>query len=756
MITAHHPTPAGQTILDAERVLQQLAGAPFPAHSTAPKLAGPPPGKHVGGDTSGAQLFHAEARYRTLVEQLPAVTFMAALDGGTNELYVSPQIERLLGFTQKEWLDDPILWYRQLHPDDRVRWHNEFARTCATGSHFRSEYRFLARDGKVVWVHGEAQMVRDDAGRPLFLQGIAFDITERKRAEEQLLRMHEELELLVRERTAALAKANADLQVEIAERRRAEKEIRRVNADLALAHEQALQASEVKTAFLANMSHELRTPLNAVIGYSELLQDLAAQKGETDTLADLARINRAGKHLLTLINDILDISKIEAGKMQLSLESFDVAPMIQEIATTIQPLAKKNANALVVRVADAAGTMLADLTRVRQCLFNLLSNACKFTERGTITLEAARETEVGQDWMVFRVRDSGIGLTEAQTDRLFQPFAQADASTTSKYGGTGLGLAITRKIAQLMGGDVSVESVPGEGSLFTVRLPAVVVEGKEFTAKTAEKDNAVFSAVSAVSAVNASGVAPADGRPTVLVIDDDPVVGDLLTRFLTQEGFAVVCAASGEDGLRRAREVRPHAITLDIMMPQMDGWSTLTALRADPALASVPVILLTIIDDKSMGFALGATDYLLKPINTEHLARVLRNYEGLASPGSALIVEDDEDARAILRRQLQQHGWTVREAVDGRAGLVQVAEHLPDLILLDLMMPNLDGFGFIREFRRAHPERSIPIVVLTAKELSPEDWERLNGQVTRVLQKGAYRLEELLGEVRDLLRKGQR
>jgi PAS domain S-box-containing protein len=466
------PAEEGLTLDEAEDILRHLAGSGTRSAPVPHRLPAPVSPKDAGS-TSGPEQFHrAEARYRTLVEQLPAVTFMAALEEGENELYVSPQIESLLGFSQKEWLEDPILWFRQLHPDDRVRWHNEFAQTCALGKHFRAEYRFRARNGRVVWVHGEATVVRDEHGNPLYLQGIAFDITARKQAEETLRRTHDELERRVGERTAELAMANDVLQREIHERHRVEGELRRVNADLVVAHERALEASQVKSTFLANMSHELRTPLNAIIGYSELLQELATKNIPRDPLPGLEKINRAGKHLLTIINDILDLSKIEAGKMQLLPECFIISDLVRDMETTVQPLVAKNDNTLEIRHGDGLGTMFTDLTRVRQCLLNLLSNACKFTQKGTIRLGVARETVSDRDWVVFQIQDSGIGMSPDQVGRLFDAFSQADASTTRKYGGTGLGLAITRKLARMLGGDVFVESEPERGSTFTIRVPA--------------------------------------------------------------------------------------------------------------------------------------------------------------------------------------------------------------------------------------------------------------------------------------------
>jgi len=491
-------------------------------------------------------------------------------------------------------------------------------------------------------------------------------------------------------------------------------------------------ADRHKSEFLANMSHELRTPLNAIIGYSEMLQEDAADQGAEPLIDDLKKINAAGKHLLELINAVLDLSKIEAGKMELYLETFDVPGLVQDIAAVIQPLAAKNANRLEVDCAAEVGAMRADLTKVRQALFNLLSNACKFTDHGTISLSVNRDSQDGRESMVFRVRDTGIGMTAEQIARLFEAFSQADAATTRKYGGTGLGLALSRRLCRMMGGDVTVESEAGQGSTFTIRLPAQVTEATEEEAATPP----------AAPAHEPSGIG------TVLVIDDEAAVRDLMQRFLTREGFHVVAAAGGEEGLRRARELRPDAITLDVMMPGMDGWAVLSALKAAPELADIPVIMLTIVDDRNLGYALGAADYLTKPIDRERLVAVLKQHR---RDLPVLVVDDDPEVRALFRRMLEPEGYTVVEAPNGRAALERLRDVRPGAILLDLMMPEMDGFEFVTEFRRHEPWRAIPIVVVTAKDLSHEDRQRLNGYVERILQKGAYGREQLLAEVRELV-----
>ncbi|MBI2929180.1 MAG: response regulator [Verrucomicrobia bacterium] len=530
-----------------------------------------------------------------------------------------------------------------------------------------------------------------------------------------------------------------------------EHELREVNQQLGDSEKKALAATQAKSAFLANMSHELRTPLNAIIGYSEMLQEEVQDLGQEGLQPDLQKIHVAGKHLLALINDILDLSKIEAGKMTLYLETFDLATVCRDVTATIKPLVERNANRLEVDCPADIGTIRADVTKVRQTLFNLLSNACKFTEKGVIRLRVRRvfsnQCSVGSHGqplplhtencplITFEVSDTGIGMTEEQRGRLFEAFTQAHTSTARQYGGTGLGLAISKRFCQMMGGDLTATSEFGKGSTFTIRLPAEVAEPQ----------------AEPVVETKGRAAGPPAQATTVLVIDDEPSARDLIGRFLTKEGYRVETAANGPQGLERARAVKPAVITLDVLMPGMDGWAVLSALKADPELARIPVIVMTVVDDKSIGLALGAAAYLTKPIDWAQLSRALADLRSRLTSQLVLVVEDDPATVEMLERNLRKDGWAAMHAENGKVGLQRLKEKRPALILLDLMMPEMDGFEFLHELRTQSEWRDIPVVVLTAKDLTIEDRARLNGQVSRVLQKGACPLGELLREIRALL-----
>ena len=419
----------------------------------------------------------------------------------------------------------------------------------------------------------------------------------------------------IQHRDTALQRANDELKTRT---RELEGEIihrKQTQEELLKAKHAAEDASRAKSAFLANMSHELRTPLNAIIGYSEMLEDETRDSGKLENQQDLRKIQSAGKHLLSLINDVLDLSKIEAGKMGLHLETFDVSLMVEEMVTTLQPAIAKNANKVQVRMADDIGMMRADATKVRQILFNLMSNACKFTDHGTISLDVSQSAMEGQEWIRFRVKDTGIGISAKQQEKLFQEFSQADATISRKYGGTGLGLAISHRFVQMMKGRIGVESQAGQGSTFTVYLPAQVTLD---VAETAQLEG--------VGGTLAGSTQHKPEVDTVLVIDDDPAVRDLMSRFLTKSGFRAVAAADGEEGLRLAREVSPLVITLDVIMPEYDGWDVLRKLKSDPRLAQIPVIMVTVVDNQAMGLDLGASNYLIKPVDRDRLAVLIEKH----------------------------------------------------------------------------------------------------------------------------------
>ena len=537
------------------------------------------------------------------------------------------------------------------------------------------------------------------------------------------------LELLEdsQETNRALAASEHQLETKVDARTA---DLRNSQRELAFARDEALAANRAKSTFLANMSHELRTPLNAIIGYSEMLQEDTQDAGHSEYTQDLDRIVSSGKHLLGLINDVLDLTKIEAGKVELHAEPLDVGELIDAAAQTIRPLIAENGNQLEVIKSPALGSIESDVTRVRQILFNLLSNAAKFTSDGTVTLSGERTTIGDSDWIVFRVSDTGIGMTADQMQNIFDAFNQAETTTTRDFGGTGLGLAITQRFCEMLGGTVAVASKPGVGSEFTIRLPIAMPSDLDAGETESEVEGPDFAGAS------------------ILVIDDEPTARELLQRTLEREGYRVACASNAEQGLAKARKQRPDLITLDILMPHVDGWSVLRELKDDPALKDIPVVVVTMTDDKELSTALGAAEFVSKPIDRQRLGEIVRRFAGTTVDASVMIVEDDADTRTLLMRTVAREGFQVVEAENGLDALAKLEEHAPAAILMDLIMPEMDGFELLARLREDERFREIPVVVVTAKELTQSEHQELVSSAERVLQKGSYDRGMLISEIR--------
>jgi PAS domain S-box-containing protein len=506
----------------------------------------------------------------------------------------------------------------------------------------------------------------------------------------------------------------------------------RVQAEIELrqAKEAAESASRVKSSFLANMSHELRTPLNAIIGYSEILLEDATDRGDKASVGDLEKIQGAGKHLLGLINDILDLSKIEAGRMDVYLEHVFLNRLIDEVKTIVEPMMKKNGNTLAMDCPQDIGSLQTDLTKLKQSIINLLSNAAKFTKDGTVTLRLAHETRDGAPWIKFEVADSGIGMTDEQMGRLFQAFTQADSSTTRNFGGTGLGLTITRHFCAMLGGSIEVKSKPGQGSTFTILLPNRVTK-----AISDDEPESVRPAVMRVAEA---------GEIHVLVVDDDPAVHDVLAATLGKEGYRITHANDGIEALKLMRTHAPDIVTLDVMMPKMDGWSVLGVMKSEPQLAHIPVIMLTIVDHRNLGFSLGASEYMTKPIDRNRLIALIEKFASSKGDGTVLIVDDDPDVRAMIKATIADVGMQATAVANGQAALDWLASHpQPVLVLLDLMMPKMDGFEFLERVRQNQRYVDLPIVVLTAKELTANERSYLAERTLLVLSKSAQPISKL-------------
>jgi PAS domain S-box-containing protein len=636
------------------------------------------------------RLRRSEGRLRTLVDAIPNLAWMTDSAGSVQ-------------WFNRRWYDHTGTapadvegwgWRDLVHPEHRERVEARFREAVAAGTAWEDTFPLRGADARYRWFLSRALPLRESEeeeeaeARIVGWFGTNTDVTEMREAEEAL----------------AAAKAAAE------------------------------DANQAKSQFIANMSHELRTPLSAVIGYAEMLEEEAeAVEGGDAFLDDLRKINSNARHLLSLINDVLDLSKIEAGKMEVQPEDFDACALVQEVAATVEALVERRRNRLEVTCAPDLGGMHSDPVKLRQCLFNLLGNAAKFTEDGTIALTAEREGGT----LAFRVADTGIGMTPEQLDKLFQRFTQADASTTRRFGGTGLGLAITKAFTTMLGGTIEVTSEAGKGSAFTLRIPADIRSAR------AEEDEPAAQLGEAVAEEH-------DGSAgLVLVIDDDAATRDLLSRFLRREGFAVRCAADGAEGLEMARRLKPTAILLDVMIPRLDGWAVLSALRADPELAETPVVMVTVVQERGLAFSLGADEYINKPVRWDRLRRVLDRFRRDAAPGLALLVEGDAAEREEIAALLRAEGWAVEAVADPAAALARLeAPPLPTVLVMELHAQEVgSGFDLLRALRRRPALRDLPVIAVTEGEVPGEQLEELRGAVRGIVP-AAEAPHELLQELR--------
>ncbi len=634
-----------------------------------------------------ATLRRSEERFRTLISASADLIWTASPEG--DMIPPLPTWRAYTGQTESDYVGWG--WLDSVHPEDRDRIRDLWRERLHSRDLFHAEFRLRRRDGEWRYSEARAAPVLALDGTVREWVGINTDISDRRHAEEAMQEAKE------------LAEA----------------------------------ANRAKSQFIANMSHELRTPLSAVIGYSEMLAEEIEDIGQTHLLTDVGKIEASARHLLGLINDVLDLSKIEAGRMTVESVRFDVSAMLDEVVNATGALSAKKGNRFVLEVPTDLGAMQSDELKIRQCLMNLIGNAAKFTEEGVITLRGRRE---GLDHIVFEVSDTGIGMSPEQMERLFKRFSQADESTTRQFGGTGLGLAITRAFALRLGGDVTVESQPGRGSTFRITLANEVQsdDGGGTSPILIQPDSAIFAEDHP------------EAQHRILVIDDDPAAREILARFLKREGFGVTGAADGQAGLTLARALRPQAILLDIEMPKMDGWSVLHALRQDPTLVDTPVVMVSVKNEQGLAYALGATDYLQKPVEWDRLKRVLDRIQPLRD-GTVLVVDDDADARERMRFTLSRHGWTVVEAADGQQALDLLDGVVPNLILLDLMMPVMDGFAFLQRLRDRPGCDQVPVLVLTAKDVTPDERASLDRQADKIISKGSFSWPDLAQELRDLI-----
>jgi signal transduction histidine kinase len=553
---------------------------------------------------------------------------------------------------------------------------------------------------------------------------------------EQEREHRQELEDKIQARTAELSYANQQLQDEINEHQFTELALQHAKQAAEKAQVAAENANLAKSQFLANMSHELRTPLNAIIGYSEMLQEDIEDIGQSDLTPDLQKIQAAAKHLLGLINDILDLSKIEAGKMDLFIETLDIEMFINEVMSTAQPLIEKKANTLKIERPERLGEMQSDVTKLRQILLNLLSNAAKFTEQGIILLEVKRHIQNHADWLTLCVTDEGIGMTTEQQEKLFQPFTQADSSTTRRYGGTGLGLTITKEFVEMMGGMITVNSEFGQGSQFTISLPTEMKMGQT-EIKEKQPENTCIK----------------EGEGIVLVIEDNINLHEWLKTHLSELGYTVAIAVNDNQAIKLATKLRPDAILINLKIAIRGEWRIFYDFKNKPLLAQIPIIMLSLTGDHKKGYALCVKECIDKTAEPDLFLAALKKYRLSDDSQSLLMLIDDETTRENLTPVLEVGDWRVFQAENGTIALEQLENHKPTIILLDWHHPVRDSFAFLKYLHQFEKWCSIPVIILTGKMNTHEENIYFNQEVEMRFHKDAYNPTELIEHIHQLIKK---
>ena len=506
-------------------------------------------------------------------------------------------------------------------------------------------------------------------------------------------------------------------------------------SEMESARDEARDASDQKTKFFANMSHELRTPLNAILGYGEMLYEDCEDLGYDDLLPDLKKITSSGTHLLSLINNILDLSKIEAGKMELFVTSFEVENMIQTIKDVSEPLAAKNDNGFVINLDGAMGSMSQDETKLRQCITNFLSNGFKFTKNGTVTLDVKSRMIDDVEFIDFAVIDTGAGMSPEGVAKVFEEYTQAERSTSANYGGTGLGLPISKKFAEMMGGDVVVTSEEGVGSTFTMSVPRECPEYSE-------------------DEVDANVINLDDQDNLVVLVDDDVAMHDLIKRTISKLNLTLLGATNSEKGMELIREIKPKLILLDVLMPGRDGWSLLKECKTDQDLKSIPVIMISQLNQSNLASSLGANDYLTKPIDRAHFINTVKRVLGNETQDhKVLVIDDDKDVRELLSRLLKDAGYRAIDARDGKEGLERTKDE-PSLIILDLEMPRMDGFEFLDNYIKDVPkDKRAPVLVFSGKDLTEVQEDLLKERVVGLVKKDDVSMENLSKMIQGIVTK---